>query len=88
MSSELFEDVNKPVMKSYVYYKDRCFFVSTIDRRFITVHGSMRGEETMVWEVNPETYKRHDKILYHEGGVIDHLEICKQLRRKGEYAKQ
>lgn len=78
---------NEKVIQSYVYYKDKAFFVSTIERDYSAMAGVVRGEETIVWEIDKETKKRGD-LLFEASGVSDHLEICKQLTRKGEYKMQ
>ena len=69
---------NKTIWQSYVWYEDKCFFVSTIERNFDTYEGTMRGMETLVWEYDFETRKR-GKIIYQAGGVHDHQSVCRCL---------
>jgi len=70
------------VWKSYVWYGDQCFFVSTIRRKFDTYEGAVRGEETLVWEYNWETNDR-GKWIYQAAGVLDHQAICRCLINTG-----
>ena len=72
------------VIQSYVFYKDKAFMVSTIDRDYVTNAGVVRGYETLVWEWDVKTRKR-GKILYQAGGIKDHFNICQQLLASGEY---
>ena len=74
---------NIPILKTHVYYKDRVFFVSTIERTFSCLHGSLRGYETLAWEVEPENLKR-GKWIYQGGGLTDHFDVCRQLANSGE----
>jgi hypothetical protein len=73
---------NKPVWKSFVWHKEKCFFVSTIERTFDTYEGSIRGEETLVWEYDWEKSVR-GKLLHQAGGIIDHKQICHCLIAEG-----
>ena len=73
---------NNRVWKSYVWHEDKCFFVSTTTRTFDTYCGSIRGEETLVWEYNWETTKRGE-LLYQAGGVLDHQAICRCIINDG-----
>lgn len=75
---------NKEILQTYVYYDDRAFFVSTIERDYATIAGVVRGEETLVWDIDAETNERGE-ILYQAGNVSEHFEICKQLTQSGEY---
>lgn len=74
---------NIPILKTHVYYENRVFFVSTIERTFDTYAGSMRGEETLAWAVNPKTLEK-GKWIYQGGGLNDHFDVCRQLANSGE----
>ena len=76
------ERPNVPVWKSYVWHKDKCFFVSTIERTFDTYEGSTRGLETLVWAYDWEARER-GKLLHQAGGICDHKEICHCLIAEG-----
>ncbi len=71
-----------PVWKSYVWHKDKCFFVSTIERTFETAAGSTRGHETLVWDYH---WEKHEcgKLLHQAGGISDHKQICHCLIAEG-----
>lgn len=67
--------------QSYVFHEDKAFFVSTIRRDYETYGGIVWGDETLVWEWDPESKKR-GKLLYQ---VDDHADCCEQLIRTGKY---
>jgi hypothetical protein len=72
------------VIQSYVFYKDKAFMVSTIDRDYEVYTGRIRGYETLVWEWDAKTRER-GKILYQANKLSDHFNICQQLLTSGEY---
>jgi hypothetical protein len=74
---------NIPILKTHVYFQNRVFFVSTIERTYDTYAGSSRGNETMAWEVDPKTLAR-GAWLYQGGGPNDHFDVCRQLVLSGE----
>ena len=74
--------MNNRIWKSYVWYEDKCFFVSTISRDFDTYEGVIRGEETLVWEYDWSKDER-GKWVYQAGGVRDHQAICRCLINTG-----
>lgn len=76
------ERPNVPVWKSYVWHKDKCFFVSTIERTYDTYAGSTRGSETLVWEYDWQKAER-GKMLHQAGNVHDHQQICRCLIAEG-----
>jgi hypothetical protein len=75
--------MNKAIWQSYVYYGEKCFFVSTVNRVYDTCVGSVRGDETLVWEYNPVT-KEQGELIYQVEGVPAHQAICRCLINTGE----
>ena len=73
---------SKPIWISYVFHNDKCFFVSTIERTFDTCEGSVRGQETLVWEYDRDKRER-GALLHHAGHVVDHQQICRCLIAEG-----
>lgn len=76
-------EADNKVWKSYVWHKDKCFFVSTIKRDFDTYEGTMRGEETLTWEYDWDKNER-GQWIGQSGGVLDHQAICRCLINFGE----
>jgi hypothetical protein len=74
---------NRTIWQSYVYHKDKCFFVSTIERTYDVYGGITRGLETLVWDYNDETRERGD-LVYQAGGAADHQTICRCIIAEGE----
>jgi hypothetical protein len=73
---------NKRIWKSYVWHGDRCYFVSTIERTYETYSGSLRGQETLVWEYDWDKAERG--ALVHQGNdVCDHARICRCIIAEG-----
>jgi hypothetical protein len=73
---------NIPVLKTYVYFEGKAFFVSTIWRTYDTCAGSSRGLETMAWEIDVKTLER-DKWIYQGDGMGDHFKACRELASIG-----
>ena len=74
-----------PVWKSYIFFRDKCFFVSTIERDYDTYAGRSRGQETLVWAYDWEKRERvGDRILYQGGHICDHQAACRCLINWGE----
>jgi len=71
------------VWQSYVWHKDKCFFVSTIKRDFDTCAGRTSGDETMTWEYDWDKTER-GKWIGQSGGVLDHQATCQCLIKFGE----
>lgn len=69
---------NIPIIKSYPYHGDKCWYVSTIERTYDTCAGSSRGQETIVWECDPKTFER-GKLIHQAGGIHEHVIICRCL---------
>lgn len=73
---------DKPVWKSYVWHRDKCFFVSTIERNYDTYEGTIRGFETLVWDYDWVNTKRGE-LIYQAGGIQDHQQICRSFIAEG-----
>lgn len=70
--------MTKPIWKSYVWFNDKCFLVSTIERPFYTYEGTFQGYETLVWEYHYQK-KKLGNLIYQAGGLNDHQNICRNL---------
>lgn len=74
------------LIKSYVWHGDKCFFVSTINRKCSAPEGDMFSE-TIVWEVNWSTKERGASVC-EDSGVCDsiatHIRICEALFKTGK----
>ena len=73
------------VIQSYVHFKDKTFFVSTIERYF-DIWGQpepIKGFETLVWDYDYEK-KERGELIGSGDGINDHLEICKSLHNTGK----
>ena len=76
------ERPNRPIWKSYVWHNEKCFFVSTIERNFDTSEGSVRGQETLVWEYDWDKRERGE-LLHQAGHAVEHQQICRCLIAEG-----
>lgn len=72
------EKENKSIWKSYVWFENKCFFVSTIERTFDGYQGSMRGQETLTWDYDWEKAER-GKLIHQSGNICDHQAVCRCL---------
>ena len=83
--------MNKRQLKSYVWYKDKCFFVSTIERDSSTIQQppNLRYMETIIWEYSWETKKRGVSLgMVGEGQTLEqHFEVVRQLFNTGKYTE-
>jgi hypothetical protein len=82
--SDIRPDVTQ--LQSYVYYQDKCFFVSTIERDSSAAACPMRYAETIVWEYDRATATR-GKILDMDGSgpaLLQHTAIIKAYYEHGE----
>lgn len=74
------------IIKTYVWYKDKCFFASTIERDSSAIGGPQRYNETLVWEYFWEKNER-GKILYQgedsKGSIHTHQKIVDLLYKTG-----
>lgn len=72
-------EAGKQQIQSYVWAKDKCFFVLTIERESSATDGPKRFNETTVWAYDWEK-KETGELLYHDGdpcrSIKSHLEIC------------
>lgn len=75
-----------PIWKSYIFYKDKCFFVSTIERTYDTPSGEFRGQETLVWDYD-YLAKERKNLVFQSGNIIEHSKICLSLIRTGKFPK-
>jgi hypothetical protein len=78
---------NVAVWKSCVWHKEKCFFVSTIERTFDTAAGSTRGLETLVWEYNFDKQER-GALRHQAAGICDHKQICHCLIAEGLFPNE
>ena len=79
---------DKRELKSYVWHKDQCYFISTIERDSSAMVGppSPRFHETIAWEYDWNSIER-GKMIAQEGagGAFEqHYWVCKQLFTHGE----
>lgn len=77
---------DKQLIKSYVWYGDECFFVSTFDRDSSAMLGPRRFAETIVWKFDWNTNTRGEEIAMDcgtEGTTYKHFNLCKALFDKG-----
>ena len=78
------------VMKSYVWFDNQCFYVSTVNLAApADGKGSPAGlfSETMVWRCNFDTHEVGECIYTgaDDAGSIDlHLSVCDLLNRFGQ----
>lgn len=80
---------NKPLIHTTVWHQNSpaCFWVSTIERSYCTCIGETRGEETLVWEFDPENQKRGN-LIWQGGHICDHLAIVRFLHLNGRIPVQ
>jgi hypothetical protein len=73
------------IIKTYVWHKDQCFFVSTIERDSSAME-SMTYNETIVWEYNYERRERGEMIFHDDdskGSIDTHQRIVESLYSTG-----
>jgi len=71
-----------PIWKSYCFRAGKCWFVSTIERTFDTQIGTVRGQETIVWEYDWNRRERLE-MVHQASGIADHQRICRCLIAEG-----
>ena len=83
--------MSEKIIQSYVWHKDKLFFVSTINRQSSSYIAETYAE-TMVWECDLETRERKDGVIWMGDGPRDtlntHLEACRELRHTGQIKEQ
>jgi len=76
---------DKKIIQSFVWYKDKRYFVSTIERDSSADLGPRRYNETIVWEWAEN--KNRGEMLTQEsdsqGSIKMHNEICLKLYNNG-----
>ena len=77
--TEIYNRANIPIWKSYVWYNDKCFFVSTIERTYDTYEGESRGNETLVWKYDWDKRERGEWL----GQGDNHIDTCTTLIKTG-----
>ena len=80
-------DSNVRVVQSYVYYKDKTFWVSSSERES-SAYGASRYIETIAWELLSVKEFKRGKIVGEGSGLYDHFEMCRQLSYTGEYVEK
>lgn len=75
------------VIKSYVWHKDKCFFISTINRdsSALAAYGR-RYAETLAWEYDFEKSERIEIVGQDEGvegSITKHMLMCQRLHDTG-----
>ena len=82
------DEYNKNVIKTYVFHKDRCFFVSTINRECSSMagYGSVYSE-TLVFDYD-WSKKETSGILYQASGCRDainvHQHVVEMFHKHGD----
>ena len=80
------------VMQSQVWYGDKCFFVSTLNRESSAAlaYGATYAE-TMAWDCDPETGARGVMVGMSDsptGSIRGHIAACTRLHETGEFDRQ
>jgi len=71
--------MNKQI-QTYIYYQDKCFFVSTITRQ--SSASPELYNETIVWNYDSTNNERKEMLFQDEdsqGSIRTHLKICDEL---------
>lgn len=79
------------VIKSYVWHKQKCYFVSTIERDSSAMSCQHRYNETIVWEYYWENGERLDYVHQDEDckhSIKTHLSICERIFKEGPFWKE
>lgn len=83
--------VNERQIKSYVWHKEKCFFVSTIERDSSAAQGPRRYNETIVWDYDWDKRDRGEMLGTFEdfaGAIETHLRITQVLFATGKTPEQ
>lgn len=83
------ELVNEPLAQSHIFYGDKCFFVSTINRQSSSALGGNHiYSETLVWNWDVKKRERQGYILHQAEGAKNsikvHQSICQYLFEHGK----
>lgn len=74
-------------IKTYVWHKEKCFFVSTIERDCSALHAPhLRYNETIVWAFDWEKQERGELLLTDgamKGSIRVHQKICERIYEIG-----
>lgn len=79
--------MNETVIQTYVWHKDRRYFISTIERDCSAVSVQTRYNETIVWDWPAGQEKRGALIFIDEdmaGSIANHVRICNLIYNHGE----
>ncbi len=86
MNNEIDNCSSISILKTYVWFESKCFFVSTIERESSSPLGS-RYNETMVWEYDWSKGERGN-ILFQDGDSIRsirlHQKVVERLYQTGK----
>ncbi len=77
------------VIKTYVWHKGVCFFVSTIERDSSAMGGPRRFNETLVWRYDYEKRERGAQCFQAEdrpGSIVAHQRTVEAIHDVGEKA--
>lgn len=78
--------MTKKIIQSYVYHKEKRYFVSTMERESSAMSGD-RCNETIVWEW-PDGEKERGKMIFQREDYIfsinAHFKICNDIFLKGK----
>ena len=72
------------VIQSYVYYQDKVYFVSTIERDSSALLNPCRYNETIVWEFKDN--KKGEMLMQEgdcQGSIEMHNIICTEIYKNG-----
>lgn len=75
------------LIKSYIWHKGKCFYVSTFDRDSSAMLGPRRYAETIVWEFDWDKNERGsilDQGHGTAGTIFTHLQMCQFLLDTGK----
>lgn len=78
--------ISKKVIQSYVWYNDKCYFVSTIERDSSVIEYAERYNETIVWEYDYEKRERGKMLLQDEDmkcSIDTHNDLCSKIFYEG-----
>lgn len=77
---------DQPLIKSYVWRCEECFYVSTIERDSSAAAGPRRFVETIVWTFDWATNERGRQVFMdsdHCGSMATHARVCARIFKEG-----